>query len=143
MWEDLLGRRIVVDTNVFVSFLIASEKTRNLIKNLLEYIFDNSTLLFSAETFSELEEILLRSKFRKYFSKEDAQHFLTAVTFLSTFVEIKEKINASRDPNDNKILEAAINGRADLIISGDKDLLEMKRFQGIKIVSPSNFHLPH
>jgi len=136
VFERLNNKRIVVDTNVFVSFVIAGKSTRKFISDLLEYIFQYSTLLSSQETINELEETLLRSKFQKYFAQEDAQKFITSIKFLSTFVDIKERIIASRDSNDNKFLDVAINGKADLILTGDNDLLELKEIRGIKILSP-------
>lgn len=116
--------------------LYLAKETRKTITNLLGYVFEHSILLFSKETLEELEETITRSKFQKYFSKDDAEKFITSIKFLSTSVLIKEKVNESRDPNDNKILDVAVNGNADLIITGDEDLLILNGFRGIKIFSP-------
>ena len=55
---------------------------------------------------------------------------------LVDLVEVVQQVRASRDPLDDKFLEAAVNGRAQAIIAGDKDLLELDPFRGIAIVSP-------
>ncbi len=137
MWGQLGDKRIVIDTNVLVSFNITRGSTRNTISKLVQYVLDNSILLLSNEAVAELEEILLRGKLRKYFSEEEARQFIISLRFLAHFIEINEKVSISRDPDDNKILELAINGKADLIITGDDDLLVLKEFRGIKILSPS------
>jgi predicted nucleic acid-binding protein len=54
-------------------------------------------------------------------------------------VQITERIAACRDPTDDKFLELAVNGRADLIISGDRDLLALDPFRSIPIITPAAF----
>jgi uncharacterized protein len=59
-------------------------------------------------------------------------------------IAITERIAACRDPKDDKFLELAVNGRADLIVTGDADLLALDPFRGIPIVTPAAFvrHMP-
>lgn len=54
-------------------------------------------------------------------------------------VTITEPVTVCRDPKDDKFLELALNGRADLIISGDADLLVLNQFQNIPIIDPATF----
>lgn len=54
-------------------------------------------------------------------------------------IQITEKVTACRDPKDNIYLELAVCGKADLIISGDEDLLTMKHFKGTSIIPPAAF----
>jgi len=56
-----------------------------------------------------------------------------------TLVEPTHRIDASRDPDDNRVLEAAIAGEADYIVTGDRDLLELGSYEGIRIVTPAEF----
>jgi len=58
---------------------------------------------------------------------------------VAEFVAINERIAAFRDPKDDKVLELAFNGRADVIVSGDADLLVMDGFRGIPILTPAAF----
>jgi putative PIN family toxin of toxin-antitoxin system len=50
---------------------------------------------------------------------------------------VLQPIRASRDPKDDKFLEAAVNGRADVLVTGDKDLLDLNPFRGVAIVTPA------
>jgi len=54
-------------------------------------------------------------------------------------VEIKTRIRACRDPKDDKFLEVAVDGRADAIVTGDHDLLELHPFHGIAILTPADY----
>lgn len=79
---------------------------------------------------------------RPYFSSlisPVAQDWLKKVLAAAETVVIIERIAACRDPTDDKFLELAVNGHADLIVSGDADLLTLNPFQGIPIVSPATF----
>lgn len=49
------------------------------------------------------------------------------------------KVTASRDPDDNKFLEAALAGRADYVVTGDKDLRDLEEHEGVKIRFPEEF----
>jgi len=96
-------------------------------------------ILFSSSTLSELEDVLWRKKFDPYISHDERKQFLSSFILHSTPVEINEKITACRDPKDNKFLELAVCGKADFIISGDKDLLILSPFRNIQILTPHNF----
>lgn len=54
-------------------------------------------------------------------------------------IDVLQAIRASRDPKDGTFLEAAVNGRADVIVTGDTDLLELNPFRGITIVTPADY----
>ena len=83
--------------------------------------------------------MLYRPRFDSYVSREGRDGFLRALLRQSELVEITESVRVCRDPKDDKILEIAINGNADYIISGDNDLLELNPFRGISIISPAEF----
>ena len=65
--------------------------------------------------------------------------FLVALLKESELVAITEQINDCRDPNDNKFLELAVCGNADVLVTGDDDLLALNPFRGIAIVTPRDF----
>jgi len=69
----------------------------------------------------------------------DARVWLRKVLIAAELVTITERIAACRDPTDDKFLELAVNGRADLIVSGDGDLLALNPFRQIPIVTPAAF----
>ena len=87
----------------------------------------------------ELEEVLRRKKFEKYFSMEERVKFVARFFVDAEIIEIIEKITACRDRKDDKFLELAVNGNANYIITGDQDLLVLNPFQDIAIISVSDY----
>ncbi|MCY7333008.1 MAG: putative toxin-antitoxin system toxin component, PIN family [Pseudanabaena sp. CAN_BIN31] len=83
--------------------------------------------------------MLGRKKFEKYFSIEERVQFISKFFADAEIVEIQETIQACRDRKDDKFLELAVNSNADLIITGDQDLLVLNPFRNIKIITPSDF----
>jgi len=128
--------RVVIDTNVLVSFFLRRGSTPwRVVRDVLEC----SELLVSDDTLAELEEVLRRPKFDRYVSRTIRERFLTTLPEFATHVAIIERIEACRDPQDNKILETAVNGQADFLVTGDRALLAMKTFRSVAIVSPSGY----
>lgn len=101
--------------------------------------FRNGVLLASPDTLDEATEVLTREEFDRYTSWERRHELLEALADQSVIVEPTVTIGASRDSDDDKFLELAVEGKADLIISGDDDLLVLHPFEGIAILSPANF----
>lgn len=130
------GTRIVVDTNTLVSRLLLPESTPAL---AVRKAVDSGRLLVSETTMLELVEVLGRSKFDRYISIEDRRAFFQLLVRISELVPIHYAIHACRDVKDDKFLELAVNGQAHCIITGDTDLLDLHPFQGISILSPSEF----
>jgi uncharacterized protein len=104
-----------------------------------ELRLDEGVLLLSEATLDELTEVLFRSKLDRYVSHEERTVFLSPLESVAEFVPIIQIVRDCRDPKDDKFLEVALNGRADAIISGDKDLLGRNRWRGIEILSPHNY----
>ena len=69
----------------------------------------------------------------------DARNRLLQLMAMAEMVTITERFAACRDPKDDKFLELAVNGRADLILTGDNDLLVLNPFRDIPIVTPATF----
>lgn len=125
--------RIVVDTNILVSFLLIPNSPPN---KAVKKAIHEGTLLVSDDTLEELSSVLARVKFNKYISIEDRQQFLRKLLRITEKVTITKRLQECRDPRDDKFLEVAVNGRANFIISGDQDLLVMNPSKDFKIVSP-------
>ena len=128
--------RVVVDTNVVVSALLfgTSVPGRTFVR-----VLDRGTILTSKSFVRELDDVLRRAKFDQYLSREDRDRFLEALIRESELVDISETVTACRDPGDDRILELAVNGSADFVITGDDDLLAMDPFRGTRIVTPADF----
>lgn len=123
--------RVVFDTNILIANALKDGFTREILKLAITGTID---LLTSEPIISELEE-KLRTKF--FWEEPRINQYINTIREVVRIIEPIEKINVIKnDPDDNKILECAIAGRADLIVSADNDLIKLKNFQGIGIVHP-------
>jgi putative PIN family toxin of toxin-antitoxin system len=89
--------------------------------------------------FSELATRLARAKFAKYVSEEQRIAFLSDLALASVQIELAGGIKACRDPDDDMLLEIAVLGRADCIVTGDRDLLVLDPFGTVRILTPAAF----
>jgi len=128
--------RCVFDTNVLVSALLLPDSKP---RHALELALREGRILLSFATLAELNEILSRKRFRRYVDEEDIRSFLAALTRESQWVDVDVRIQACRDPKDDKFLELAVSGRGSHIVTGDSDLLALHPFQGIQILPPHRF----
>jgi putative PIN family toxin of toxin-antitoxin system len=131
-----ISRRIVVDTNVFASAIIFP---RSVPRQVVDHALDHGVLIFSEATMSELSEVLWRSKFDSFVSRAERELFLAQIESAAEFVPIIQLVRACRDPKDDKFLEVALNGRADVIVSGDADLLGMLPWRGVAVLTPASY----
>jgi len=131
-----MRERVVLDTNVLISGALSNTSTPAL---ALETAVRHGQLLASTATMRELMETLLSPKFDPYVSREQRDALLLRLAPLVEFVEIVQVVRASRDPNDDKFLDVAVNGRAGVVVTGDKDLLELDPFRGIAILTPAAY----
>jgi putative PIN family toxin of toxin-antitoxin system len=131
-----MSLRIVIDTNVYVSraLRIASVPAAAVNRAWLE-----ATTLLSTATWTELQAVLKRSKFARYIQPATLEPYLEKVRSIATFVSIPTPIRVCCDPRDDKFLEVAMHGRADVIVTGDADLLALHPFRRIAILSPAEF----
>lgn len=129
-------RRLVLDTNVLISAALrnGSIPHRSFLKARIE-----GTLLASDETVAEFRAVLLRAKFDKAVDRTLRQGIVEEYTRLCTLISIPTSIRACRDPKDDKFLEVAVHGHADVIVSGDAHLLELHPFRGIAILAPADY----
>lgn len=128
--------RIVLDTNIYIAAAINdSGFSEEVLKQIAK------THILQAVT-SEAILTEIQSKLRDKFNwlQEDIDHFLNRIKKFAEIVEVTEIIEiVDRDPEDNKILECALSGNADLIVSLDQDLIKLKTFKGIGIIHPKTF----
>jgi uncharacterized protein len=130
------GERVIADTNVLVSRFILPESISAKAIRLVEL---DSTLLFSDATMMELADVMARSRFNRYLSRENRERFVLELCSIVEFVPIIQTVRECRDPDDDRILEVALNGRADIIITGDEDLLALSPWPGIAILTPAQY----
>jgi putative PIN family toxin of toxin-antitoxin system len=127
--------RVVVDTNIFVS---AALKRGSLPHIALYQAAQRCVLLKSVATEAQFLEVIARPYLARLIEPA-TRDWLTHLIATAEVVPISERIVACRDPTDDKFLEVAVNGHADLILTGDKDLLVLNPFRTIPIVPPSAF----
>jgi putative PIN family toxin of toxin-antitoxin system len=128
--------RVIVDTNILVSFAIRPNREFEL---LFDSIARAGVLLVSEDTIAELRGVLTRRRFRKYVSLESTMDYIDWYAGISELVEIGERLAVCRDPRDDKFLELAVAGRADFIVSGDADLLVLHPFREVAILRSAEF----
>ena len=129
--------RCVFDTNVIVSALISDTSVPAL--SFLRALDQGSIFLTSGALLEELGDVLARPRFDRYFSLLERVGFLRAFITEAELVTVNETIQVCRDPKDDRVLETAISGRAEFIVTGDNDLLALNPFRGVQILSPSQF----
>jgi uncharacterized protein len=127
--------RVVLDTNVLVSAALKQESIPGMAVLVVER---HGGLLKSSATEQQLFEVVARPHLASLIDP-DAQDWLKRLIASAELVTITERIAACRDPTDDKFLELAVNGHADLIVSGDGDLLALNPFRDIPIVTPAVF----
>jgi len=127
--------RVVIDTGVFISAAIKAQTVPNI---AVYRAAQRGVLLKSSSTEAELIEVIDRPYLARLIAPAARARVLELMA-LAELVPIVERIAACRDPKDDKFLELAVNGQADVIVSGDADLLVLNPFRGILIVPPATF----
>jgi putative PIN family toxin of toxin-antitoxin system len=131
-----MKQRIVIDTNVYVSRLL---RETSIPGRAVGRAWREAITLVSYATLEELRAVLRRQKLARYFQPAKLDPFLAQVWELALHIPNPPPILACRDPRDNKFLEVAVHGRADLIVTGDRDLLAIHPFRGIAILTPAKY----
>jgi putative PIN family toxin of toxin-antitoxin system len=127
--------RIIVDTNLWISFLISRNYTK------LDALFSSRKiyLLFSLQLLTEFINVATLTKFRKYFSEEDMDALLAKMKKHAKIIQPTTVVTHCRDPKDNFLLELAIDGKAHFLLTGDNDLLVLKQIGKTSILQIQDF----
>jgi len=130
--------KVVIDTNVLVSAVISKDSSpADVVRLAILGEIENYT---SEDILAEVERILNSEKVLQRIRREHKDDIIRIYRLISIKVSPKIRVNViERDPSDNKFLEAALEAKADFIITGDHHLLELREFRGVKILSPSDF----
>lgn len=126
--------RVVADSNIFVSALVFGGVAARLLQNAV----DGKVQLFVSEAILEETLGVMRDKFGR--SAEQLEEARQAILSVADIVSERHILDIVKDdPDDNRILECALAAGADAIVSGDKHLLRLKRFEGISIITLREF----
>lgn len=128
--------RFVVDTNIFISHLLSPN---SLPGKAFHIVLSTGVLLVSEETMNELADVLSRKKFDPYLTFEERKEFIRQLSLVVELVPQLVSLKICRDPKDDKFLNLAINGHANLILTGDDDLLVLNPFKNVRILSCSTY----
>lgn len=128
--------RWVVDTHVLISRLLAPS---GVAAQAVDKALQTGVLLVSSETLEELANVLARPRFDSYVSALERQQFFRLLAGVSRQIPISQRVQACRDPRDDKFLDLALAGDAQAIISGDKDLLALHPFHGVPVRASAAF----
>ena len=131
--------RVVVDTNILVRALIVPHGTVGPV--LLRLRQGDYVLLYAHSLLEELVDVLNRPRIRlKYgLTEQDIETVVGLILLRGEAVAPQEQIAVCRDPRDDKFLQVAVSGKADVIVTGDEDLLVLHPFAGIPILPPAAF----
>jgi uncharacterized protein len=127
--------KIVLDTNVLISAIVFGGKSRK----ILEAVIRGELMFFlSEDILDELGAVLQRPKFG--FPAEVIRTTFSELHTIGTIVTPSKRIfEIQEDPDDNRIVECAVEGSANYIVSGDTHLLNLREYQSIRIVSPDEY----
>ena len=122
--------RVVFDTHIFISaFAIPGSLAE---KAILKMIEGEDSLLISKDIIHEVLSVL-SLKFGR--DREALSHVAVTLSGLAELVKLGGRVKIFMDEPDNRILECAIYGEADLLVTGDKEILQQREYKGVKIIS--------
>ncbi len=131
--------RVVVDMNILIS---ATIKPNSHLAQILVYVRNGKfEFLYFPEFLQEYEKVISRPHlWEKYqLQRDEIEATIQVMANNGILVHVVSKIDVCRDPDDNILLALAVDGKADYIVSGDKDLLDLTPFQDIPILKPAEF----
>ena len=122
--------RVVFDTNIFISAFVIPGSLAE--KAILKMIEGEDSLLISKDIIHEVLSVL-SLKFGR--DREALSHVAVTLSGLAELVKPGGRVKIFMDEPDNRILECAIYGEADLLVTGDKEILQQREYKGVKIIS--------
>ena len=127
--------KLIIDTNLWISFIISNKQ------NLLDpFLFsEEARLLFSTELFTEIQQTIAKPRLKKYFGTNALEEMLSTFEPYIDLIEVESIVTICRDPKDNFLLALAKDGKADYLLTGDKDLLDLIKFGKTKIKTITAF----
>lgn len=127
--------KVIIDTNLWISFLIGKE-----LQHLKDLIVNEKIQLITTEQLIvELRIVVNRPRLQKYFDKEKVTELISLLNIISKKVKIKKIEKICRDPKDDFLLALCKQSKANYLITGDKDLLEIKIIGGTEIITVKKF----
>lgn len=125
--------KVILDTNIWISYLISGSF------EILDHLIEKGQVkfLFSGESLQEFLDVIQRPKLRKFFSRNDTRAILELFDTYGEYVEVRSKARLCRDPKDDFLVNLAIDGAANFLVTGDHDLLILGKVGSTKIIPPA------
>jgi putative PIN family toxin of toxin-antitoxin system len=125
--------KIVFDTNVLISALITTGKPKELFNKAAQ---GQIKLIISKSILKEFSQVAENPRIRKYANEEDVIGFVRVINRVAKIVNVTSQFKAVKeDPDDDIVVRTAFDGKANYIVTGDKHLLSLGTFRGIKILT--------
>ncbi len=128
--------RVVFDTSTLISAALRVDSPPAL---AFRKALASLEICTSPDTLRELQTVLSRAKFDRYLDRSERSVFLELYRKFATSCDVREGIRACRDPKDDKFLALAVSCKAGVLVSSDRDLLDMHPFREIAIATPADF----
>ena len=128
--------KAVLDTNILISALIGSKTCQKIRDDFVSGLFD---VFISEDILGEFLDITRNPHFNTLFNEENIRETADMLTTIALPVVPQEKVSVCRDSEDNMVLECALAGHADFIVTRDKDLLVVRTFKNMRILTPQKF----
>jgi uncharacterized protein len=131
--------RAVVDTNIFIRAVIMPSGT---VGPIVTRLRDRDyALVYSAPVIDELLSKLALPRIRQKYrlTDQDVDDLLALIALRGELVTPTRKVRVCRDPKDDMFIEAALAGRADVVVTGDEDLLTLEAYEMVRFVTPRAF----
>lgn len=127
--------KVIIDTNLWISFIISNRFDH------LEALLASGKvrLLFSMDLVAEVQETIRKPKLKKFFTGYAIEEMLITLEPYVDFIDAGRSAKICRDPEDDFLLDLARDGHADYLLTGDKDILVLRKFGKTKITTFSEF----
>ena len=129
--------KVVIDTNIWVSFLIGKN-----LRHLVQYVRNERIAVITCEEqLRELADVFQKPKLQKYFNTNQITTFFAFLKGVSNIVPITKIMPLCRDPKDDYLLALSIASDAHYLVTGDADLLDMQQINNTKIIKYTDFEM--
>ena len=130
---------LILDSNIWISYVITKQ-----LQTLVAIIHNHKlTVLTSEQLVTEIQEVLSRPKFKKYIKHSDIKEVITLHLKLCRFVSMEETTNQLSDAKDNFLLNLYNEGKATILVSGDKELLREAGELDYRVMTLREFELSY
>lgn len=127
---------IIIDANIWISYLLGGKSFEYLKRILLD---KHITILMSDELKDEILEVINRKKFDKLITNQQKEDFQYIISYRTIYVKVISKVTKCRDIKDNFLLALCKDGKADYLLSGDKDITDLVKYDNSQLVTLKKF----